>query len=594
MASRWFLVIVAVALSLVGTAHAQSGQPIYVLSQDATGASAIQVITPTATTPYTVTKLRAVAGTPDKIHVVGSGTTALVRDQTANTIQAISLIDPTAAPQTVSGLSTPEGYAISGTTDTLYIANDAANSVSLALTRGPTANAVFSTISGFSQPRDVLALTDFTSSGPFDRLYVANFAANTVSVVTGSGGVATGISTTIPVDAGPTKLAFSPSAILVANSGAAEVTVIDPGSLTVITTIAGINNPTAMLVAPEGATLYVVAAGDNLLHVIPLQGVAAYTIVTSIPIGRGATEAQLSKDGNEAYVLNTTDNTVSVVSLATNSVSQTIGGLGTVKSLSIGAAPTSIVGAVLPGSRSVQQGDTATVFATMINAGQEFASDCRINLPTEQGAPLSITATTTDPTTNAIIGNPNEPVSLFPGTPQTFVLSFQASAVATLTEQPLQFFCNGIAPATYVPGVNSVDLTFSALPTADVIALAATVSNDGIVRIPLSANGAGAFAVASANVGAAGSLTVTADFGDAQLPVGVILCQTDPTTAVCLSPPAASVPLSIASNATPTFSIFATASAAVAPSPAGSRIYVRFLDAQGVSHGTTSVAVETD
>jgi len=596
MGSRWVGLIAAVGVSISGAAYAQTAQPVYVLSQDATGANDILVVTPAATTaqPYSVATFRTISGTPSAIGVVGSGTTAFVHDQTANTISSFSLIDPTAAPRTITGLSTPESSSTPGSTDTLYIANGATNTLSVVPMRGPTVDTIAATISGFNGPRGVLALTEFTSNGSFDRVYVANFSNNTVSVVTGSGGVATGISTTIPVDAGPTRLAYGGGMLFVANSTANDISVIDPVGLTVTTTITGINQPNAMFLSPQGTTLYVVAAGDNAVDIIPLTGPAAYSIAATIPVGRGATNAEITTDGNEAYVLNTTDNSISVLSLVTNSVTQTITGLGTVKSMAIGAAPTTIVGAVLPGSRSVQQGNIATVFATMINAGENIVSACRINLPTQQSAPLTLTATTTDPTTNAVIGIPNEPVDLTPGVPQTFLLSFQASAVTSMTTQPLQFFCEHIAPATYVPGVNSVDLAFGATATADVIALAATSSNDGIVRIPLSSNGAGAFAVASANVGATGALTVTADFGGASLPVSTLLCQTDPTSGQCLAPPAASVPVTITANATPTFSIFATAGASVAASPAANRIFVRFLDSQGVSHGSTSVAVQTN
>ncbi len=56
-------------------------------------------------------------------------------------------------------------------------------------------------------------------------------------------------------------------------------------------------------------------------------------------------------------------------------------------------------------------------------------------------------------------------------------------------------------------------------------------------------------------------------------------------------PPAPSVSLSYAGGAAPTFSIFATG--AIAFSPATARIFVRFKDADGGLHGSTSVAVES-
>ncbi len=125
----------------------------------------------------------------------------------------------------------------------------------------------------------------------------------------------------------------------------------------------------------------------------------------------------------------------------------------------------------------------------------------------------------------------------------------------------------------------------------DLIVEAATPSGDGILAVA----GSGAFALATANVGAAAPLTATADTGDATLPLALTLCQTDPATGHCVDPaaPAASVTVDITAGATPTFAIFATASGAVPFDPATNRIFVRFRDAGGAVHGLTSVAVWT-
>jgi hypothetical protein len=46
-------------------------------------------------------------------------------------------------------------------------------------------------------------------------------------------------------------------------------------------------------------------------------------------------------------------------------------------------------------------------------------------------------------------------------------------------------------------------------------------------------------------------------------------------------------------NATPTFGIFVTGSAAVADMPRVNRVFVQFTDSGGVLRGETSVAVRT-
>jgi hypothetical protein len=128
---------------------------------------------------------------------------------------------------------------------------------------------------------------------------------------------------------------------------------------------------------------------------------------------------------------------------------------------------------------------------------------------------------------------------------------------------------------------------------ADVIALAATTTNDGIVTVPLSGIGESAFAVATFNNGAAGLIIASVDTGDATLPVTATICQSDPVTAQCMAPAASSISTGFPASSTPTFSIFVKATGAVPFAPAGSRLFVRFKDATGVSHGVTSVAVRT-
>ena len=90
-----------------------------------------------------------------------------------------------------------------------------------------------------------------------------------------------------------------------------------------------------------------------------------------------------------------------------------------------------------------------------------------------------------------------------------------------------------------------------------------------------------------------GGIALDRDTGGVPLPVTLSLCQTDPTTGVCLGAAAASVTTTIDANATPTFGIFVTGSGSVSFSPATNRIYVRFRDSGGVIRGATSVAVRT-
>ncbi len=254
-----------------------------------------------------------------------------------------------------------------------------------------------------------------------------------------------------------------------------------------------------------------------------------------------------------------------------------------------GVAASPLEASVLPGARSVALGTPATVFATLLNTSSTALANCRIALP---GAAAGVTLSyqTTNPATNAPTGQPNQPVAIPAKGSQSFVLSMTAGAAASLPAQGIVYACDGISNVVPIAGVNTLDLAFAASPVADLVALSATASKDGVLRL---SGGSGAFAVAADNVGAAGALTVTADLGGAALPVALSLCQTDSTTGQCLAPAAPSVAVSLAAGATPTFSVFATATAAVPFAPAASRIFLRFTDAAGQPHGATSVAVTT-
>jgi hypothetical protein len=226
----------------------------------------------------------------------------------------------------------------------------------------------------------------------------------------------------------------------------------------------------------------------------------------------------------------------------------------------------------------------------MINAGPDNASTCTIAPAT--GVPASFVFQTTDPTTNALTGTANTPVNIAAGQAQSFVIALTPSATFAPTDITFTFTCaNAPSSAASTVGIDTLNLSGSATPVPDIVALAAS-SDPGYVDIP-GATGTGDFAVATVNLGSAAQITVGANTGTANLPVTLLLCQTDPTSGACLAPPAATVTTSIAANATPTFGVFVTGGAAVADMPGVNRIFVTFTDSGGTLRGETSVAVRT-
>ena len=256
------------------------------------------------------------------------------------------------------------------------------------------------------------------------------------------------------------------------------------------------------------------------------------------------------------------------------------------------ATDITLVAAVLPASRSVQVGSTATVYGTVINASADTpALLCSVQMAT--GVPASFSYQMTDPATNALAGTPNTPVTVAPGAAQSFVLALTPSAAFAPTQIGFTFACaNAPAPAASVVGVNTLLLSASTVPTPDIIALAATPSNDGIIDLP-GAGGANAFAIATFDIGAPDQITASANTGGATLPVTLSICQTVPATGQCMAPPAATAPATMVTNGAATFAVFVQGSGTVPFLPAVNRVFVQFQDAGNTIYGATSVAVRT-
>jgi hypothetical protein len=249
------------------------------------------------------------------------------------------------------------------------------------------------------------------------------------------------------------------------------------------------------------------------------------------------------------------------------------------------AAPN--VASVLPGSRAVALGGSATAFATMINTGSVPLSACSIAAANPVAA--SFLYQTTDPVTNALTGTPDTAVDLAAGASQSFLIAFTPTQAINATEISFDFSCNGAGRARVIPGVNTFILSASATPVPDVIALAASSPAGQVVLAS-----AGAFAVATANVGAAGTLEVSVDTGSAVLPVTLSICQTDPGTGGCINPAVPTtgpLSLNIGAGETPTFAVFISADVPITFDPAVNRVFFRMRNPSGEVVALTSVAV---
>ncbi|QVL50936.1 MAG: S8 family serine peptidase [Thiocapsa sp.] len=241
--------------------------------------------------------------------------------------------------------------------------------------------------------------------------------------------------------------------------------------------------------------------------------------------------------------------------------------------------------AVLPYARAVAIAETATAFASVINSGDATALDCLIALPTGIPATLSYQTTTA---ANALTGSPNTPVDIAAGATQGFVFGITPSQAMAATEIPLVFDCANTAPAASYPGLNTFILSAAATAPPDLLAIGATPSGDGVVRLP-SRDGTGFFATAAVNIGSAGSITVSADDGGRGLPLSLRVCETTPAGEwiVCGN----NLTRSVGAAQTAYYSVFATGTGQpIAFDPANNRLFLRFA-ANGRTVGATNVAV---
>ena len=244
-----------------------------------------------------------------------------------------------------------------------------------------------------------------------------------------------------------------------------------------------------------------------------------------------------------------------------------------------------IAASLLPVSRSVEVGQTASAFASIVNTSVNTAFGCSIAPSTSVAATFSYQAT--DAATNGPIGSPDTPIDIPGGASQSFVFSFTPTAPITPTDIALIFDCTNSDPAPVFTNLNTLLLSAETNAIPDVIGLTTTTDLqvlDGTTTL---------FAVGSANVGSTSGITVSLDDGGSNLPLNLQICETDPATGACSGPIGPSAQLTYAAGSTASFAVFVDALGVIEFSPAINRIFIRFTDGAGIVRGATSTAVRT-
>jgi Bacterial Ig-like domain len=255
---------------------------------------------------------------------------------------------------------------------------------------------------------------------------------------------------------------------------------------------------------------------------------------------------------------------------------------------------------VAPGARSGHfGGPQLTVSAFVTNSGTNPVADCSVLIPTS--APVTMSWQQVDGSLNPV-GAANASFDLPVGASASLILTLTPTSVTPLTGYTMypQFLCRN-ASADPITGVNTLFLAISATPPPDILSSGATVSGDGVIRIP-SSGSVGFLSAAAVNIGggddSAGlndvTVTVTADTGSISIPVTLEVCETHPVTGVCLAPRSASTTGTWSQNENRFFAVFvrdASGGAGIPLDAANSRVYLRFTDATGTLRSITSAAV---
>lgn len=247
---------------------------------------------------------------------------------------------------------------------------------------------------------------------------------------------------------------------------------------------------------------------------------------------------------------------------------------------------TSLVNSVLPTSRTVQVGNTATIFNTVVNSGSTTANNVTLSInPAPAG---TFTYYQTNCSTNAVVSGANPTLNIGAGSVVCYLLSFTPSASFSATSVQVLAKADNALNTSLLSGINTWLLRATSGTGPDIIALTTTTDFHQV-----ACSGANAFAVALSNVGAAatGDITVTANTGSVSLPVNILIQETNPGTGAIIGD---HILQGVGAGANRTIAVFVTFNGCVNFDPAVNRIFIEFRDASNNVVGSTSTAVSTN
>nr|WP_244242256.1 beta-propeller fold lactonase family protein [Nocardioides seonyuensis] len=109
--------------------------------------------------------------------------------------------------------------------------------------------------------------------------------------------------------------------VWIANEGGGSLTAIDAATNRVATTVAGVEGPHNVQVAPDGASVWTVSGHDGYAAMLSAESLDLHGVV---PTGSAPAHVVVSPDGSTAYTSNGADNTVSVIDTSTMKAISTV------------------------------------------------------------------------------------------------------------------------------------------------------------------------------------------------------------------------------------------------------------------------------
>ena len=155
--------------------------------------------------------------------------------------------------------------------------------------------------------------------------YVANAGDDTISNYNANSPGSEPAITNLPHGSRPTFCIIANGRLLVANSGANTMAVVETGQNVVSHNIPVGVNPVSISALPSFNKVYVVNQGDNTVSVVDTLD---FTVVKTIPVGSKPVASAVNPDGGLVFVVNQGSGDITAIDTSTDTVSKTfpIGG----------------------------------------------------------------------------------------------------------------------------------------------------------------------------------------------------------------------------------------------------------------------------